>query len=299
MFKSLLAGLASALALTAAGAEAPGGAPLESFALYYGSQPPVAQLAAFDAAVIEPDSGFDPRANPLPHTEWFAYASVGEVLPSRGYYKALPKKWLAGHNHAWASHVVDQSEPGWPAFFVEHVIAPLWARGYRGFFLDTLDSYQLVARTDAERARQQAGIVALVRAIKARYPDAKLIFNRGFEILPQVHDLVYAVAFESLYQGWDQSRQRYVEVPPADRDWLLAQAATISGQYHLPVLSIDYCAPADSDCARDTVAKIRAHGIVPYVTDGALATVGTGPARGGEPSSSSSPSTSSSSSSSN
>jgi uncharacterized protein (TIGR01370 family) len=281
MLKSLLAGLASALALTAAGAEAPEPAPLGSFALYYGSQPPVEQLAAFDAVVIEPDSGFDPNAHLLPHTQWFAYASVGEVLPSRAYYAALPKAWLAGHNHAWASRVVDQSEPGWPAFYLEHVIAPLWARGYRGFFLDTLDSYQLVARTDAERARQQAGLVALVRAIKARYPDAKLIFNRGFEILPQLHDLVYAVAFESLYSRWDQAHQRYVEVPQADRDWLLAQAQTIREQYRLPVLSIDYCAPADADCARDTVAKIRAHGIVPYVTDGALATVGTGPAAAG------------------
>jgi len=277
MLKSLLACLASALAITSAGAQTSAAGPLESFALYYGSHPPIEPLSAFDVAVIEPDSGFEPRAHRLPHTEWFAYASVGEVLLSRRYYAALPKHWLAGHNEAWASRVIDQSHPGWPAFYVQHVIAPLWDAGYRGFFLDTLDSYQLFARTDAERARQQAGLIAVVRAIKARYPEAKLLFNRGFEILPQVHDLVYAVAFESLYQGWDQARQRYVEVPEADRAWLLAQARTIREQYHLPVLSIDYCAPGDAACARDTVAKIGALGIVPYVTDGALATVGTGP----------------------
>jgi hypothetical protein len=85
--------------------------------------------------------------------------------------------------------------------FIEHVIAPPWDKGYRGFFLDTLDSYRLAATTDAQRARQQAGLVAVIRAIKARYPDAKLIFNRGFEILPQVHDFAYAVVFESLFKG--------------------------------------------------------------------------------------------------
>jgi len=247
-----------------------------SVAFYYGIDPPVELLSGYDAAVVEPDSGFNPLAHRLPHTTWFAYASVGEVLPSRSYYADLPKAWLAGHNESWASRVVDQSQPGWPAFYVDHVIAPLWDKGYRGFFLDTLDSWQLVAKTDAERARQQAGLAAVIRAVRARYPDAKLIFNRGFEILPQVHDLAYAVAFESLYRGWDQAQQRYVEVSQADRDWLLAQASTIRTQYHLPVVSIDYCPPADRACARDTATKIRALGIVPYVTDGALSTMGIG-----------------------
>lgn len=260
---------------TSSSAAAPSGTS-PTFALYYGEDPPVDQLSAFDAAVVEPDSHFNPRAHPMPHTTWFAYASVGEVLPSRPWFNAMPKSWLQGSNAAWASRVVDQSQADWPAFFVDHVIAPLWQRGYRGFFLDTLDSYQLVAKTDDERARQQAGIVAVIRAIKTRYPDAKLILNRGFELMPQVHDQVYAVAFESLYRSWNQGEQRYGEVSAADRAWLLGQARTIQSQYHLPVVSIDYCPPADAACARDTVAKIRADGIVPYVTDGGLKTMGVG-----------------------
>ncbi|HLX01216.1 MAG TPA: bifunctional glycoside hydrolase 114/ polysaccharide deacetylase family protein [Trinickia sp.] len=277
--------LASLLAWTVGAAQAaapPGGlastppAAAPSFALYYGQDPPVELLSAYDAAIVEPDSGFDPLAHRLPHTTWFAYASVGEVLPSRSYYAALPKAWLLGQNEAWASRVVDQSQPAWPAFFVDHVIEPLWDKGYRGFFLDTLDSYRLAAQTDDARARQEAGLVAVIRAIKARHPDAKLIFNRGFEILPQVHDLVYAVAFESLFRGWDEAQQRYVEVPAADRAWLIGQADTIRERYGLPVLSVDYCPGADPACARATVAEIEAHGIVPYVTDGGLQTMGSG-----------------------
>lgn len=247
-----------------------------SVAFFYGEQVPVAALRAFDAVVVEPDSGFDPAAQQDGHTAWFAYVSVGEVTPQRQYYAAMPKEWLAGHNAAWESKVVDQEAPGWPAFFVRQVIAPLWRKGYRGFFLDTLDSYQLIAKTDAARQRQQAGLVAVIRAIKARYPRASLIFNRGFEILPQVHDLVYAVAFESLYNGWDQGKQRYTEVPPADRGWLLGQAKIVREQYALPVIAIDYCAPGDEPCVRETVQKICKDGLVPYVTDGALRTVGTG-----------------------
>jgi uncharacterized protein (TIGR01370 family) len=251
-------------------------ASLPSVAFFYGEQVPVEALSAFDAVVVEPDSGFDPAAQQGGRTAWFAYVSVGEVTPQRQYYAAMPKEWLAGHNAAWQSKVVDQDAPGWPAFYVKQVIAPLWRKGYRGFFLDTLDSYQLIARTDVARQRQQAGLVAVIRAIKARYPQAKLMFNRGFEILPQVHDLVYAVAFESLYSGWDQGKQRYTQVPPADRSWLLGQAKIIREQYALPVIAIDYCAPGDEQCAHETVQKICKDGLVPYVADGALQTVGTG-----------------------
>jgi hypothetical protein len=246
-----------------------------TFAFYYGANPPVAELSAFDAVVVEPTSGFDPGHARAPNTAWFAYVSVGEVLPSAPYYPDLPKQWLVGGNAAWGSRVVNQAAPGWPQFYVDHVIAPLWARGYRGFFLDTLDSYQLYAKNDAERASAQAGMVAVVKAIKSRYPQAKLIFNRGFEILPQVHDQVYALAFESLFQGWNQAEQRYTEVPQSDRDWLMAQAKTAAG-YGLPVISIDYCAPAERRCARDTAAKIKALGVIPYVTDPLLGTVGVG-----------------------
>jgi len=274
-------GIALALALgaaTAAAAPAPAAqtASMPSIALHYGARPPVDALQAFDIAVVEPDSGFDPRQAATPATAWFAYVSVGEVLESRPYFKDIPKAWFVGRNDAWNAPVIDQAADGWPAFYVDKVIAPLWQRGFRGFFLDTLDSYQLAARTDAERARQEAGLVRVIRAIKARYPEARLVFNRGFEILPQVHDLAYAVAFESLFRGWNQAQGRYVDVPQADRDWLLAQARTIREQYRLPVISIDYCPPADRRCARETAQRIRALGITPYVADPGLQTVGIG-----------------------
>ncbi len=233
-------------------------------------------LQAFDVAVVEPDSGFDPRKVKTPHTEWFAYVSVGEVLSGRTYFGDIPKDWLVGDNDAWHARVIDQAADGWPAFYVDKVIAPLWERGYRGFFLDTLDSYHLVAKTDIERARQEAGMVRAIQAIKARYPDAKLLFNRGFEILPKVHSLAYGVVFESLFRGWNQAQGVYTEVSQDDRDWLLNQARIVREQYRLPVISIDYCPPAERKCQRDIARKIRAHGITPYVTDPALQTVGVG-----------------------
>ncbi|MEI6724268.1 MAG: endo alpha-1,4 polygalactosaminidase [Betaproteobacteria bacterium] len=173
-----------------------------SVALFYGASPPLDELAAFDAVVLEPDHA--PR--PLPaarHTAWFAYVSLGEVHPTRPYFKALPGAWKLGTNAAFDSAVIDQAQPAWAEFFCETIVRPLWDRGFRGFFLDTLDSYHLVAKTDAERARQEAGLAAVITLLKKKFPEAKLMFNRGFEILPKVHGLVYAVAAESLYRSYD------------------------------------------------------------------------------------------------
>ncbi|MBN3754658.1 hypothetical protein G3N95_17030 [Paraburkholderia sp. Tr-20389] len=245
-------------------------------AFFYGANVQAERFEPFDTVVIEPDSGFDPRTHTAHCPNWYAYVSVGEVTKQRAYYAKMPKTWFAGSNAAWSSTVVDQTAPGWPAFLVDEIVKPLWERGYRGFFLDTLDSYQLVAKTDVERAQQQAGIVAVLHALKARYPQAQLILNRGFDILPQVHDQVAAVAFESLFGRWDQTNQRYDDVPENDREWLLAQARQIHERYRLPVISIDYCPPDDDACRREIVQKIEALGLVPYVTDGGLQTIGVG-----------------------
>ena len=210
------------------------------------------------------------------HTQLFAYVSVGELHPTRDYFSRLPPAWRVGANTAWGSIVVDQAQPDWPAWFVENAVAPLWKAGYRGFFLDTLDSFNIVAKTDAERARQIDGLARTVRAIKAAYPEARLIFNRGFEILPQVQALADAVAAESLFRGWNAAGNSYQDVSEGDRQWLLGQLNVIKDQYRKPVIAIDYVAPGQRELARDTARRIAALGFTPWVANPALDLVGIG-----------------------
>ncbi|HEV2610354.1 MAG TPA: bifunctional glycoside hydrolase 114/ polysaccharide deacetylase family protein [Noviherbaspirillum sp.] len=254
-----------------------------SVAFYYGDNPPLSDLQAFDIAVVEPAHVRNPRATARASAdgghELFAYVSLGEVQPSRPYYASLPKNVLRGDNAAWGSRVIDQAAPGWSDFFLNTIIAPLWEQGWRGFFLDTLDSYQLFATTDAERATQTAAMVGILREMKRRYPEARLIFNRGFELLPEVSSLVYAVAAESLYQGFDAGKNAYRPVPEQDREWLMGQMKTARDRYKLPVIAIDYVAPdsaASRELARSTAARIMADGFIPWVADGGLVSLGVG-----------------------
>ncbi len=251
-------------------------------AFYYGEAPPLADLQAFDIAVVEPDHVPDPRRYARAPAdgghELFAYVSLGEVLSSRAYYRGLPAAALRADNPAWGGKVIDQTAPGWREFFLLQVIAPLWEKGWRGFFIDTLDSYQLFAKTDAERAAQVQALTGTLQELKRRYPQARLMLNRGFELLPALAPITYAVAAESLYRGYDGG-QRYRPVPEQDRAWLQAQLQTVREQYHLPVIVIDYVDPNQPqarDIARATADRIRAQGFIPWVADGELRSIGVG-----------------------
>lgn len=243
-------------------------------AFYYGREIPLNEFRAFDIVVVEPEHGHDPKAYRSPHSELFAYVSVGETQPFRPYYSSIPEAWKIAANSAWGSRVIDLSQPEWANFVAERVVAPLWQRGYRGFFLDTLDSYRLATKFDEQA--QQDGLVRVIETLRGRFPGIRLILNRGFDIVPRIKDKIEMVAGESLFQGWDANRQRYTPVPAADREWLLGQLRTIRERDGLPVISIDYVPPGNLPLMRDTARQIAQAGIIPWVSDSQLEHLGIG-----------------------
>src|SRR5690242_12052051 len=80
-------------------------AALSSAAFYYGPQPPLDRLHAFDIVVVDPDSNVKPSKDNLPSSELFAYVSVGEVDPSASYAKQIPQQWILGENKVWHAKI--------------------------------------------------------------------------------------------------------------------------------------------------------------------------------------------------
>ena len=245
-------------------------------ALYYGQGRELSEFRTFDILVVDPDQPasrtLDRQA--LAPTQVYAYVSVTEVHPTRGHYPDIPAAWKLARNQDWKSDVIDQSQPDWPAFFAERVVAPLWQQGYRGFFLDTLDSYRLAKKFD--ETQQQQGLVRVIETLHQRFPGIRLIFNRGFDLLAQLPGKVEMVAAESLYQRWNAAAQRYEAVPEADRQWLQAQLRRAQQEFGLPALAIDYVAPHNRALARQTAARIAADGFIPWVSDADLGSIGVG-----------------------
>ena len=244
-------------------------------AFYYGPAIPWAELSLFDYPVVEPGqasgvpTGFQDQS-------FYAYVSLGEVLATRPYFSQILPEWKLGENANWGSFILDQSSPQLRDLFLEQVFTPLWEQGYRGFFLDTLDSYQLAVSDEAGRQAQREGLAALINAVGERFPEAGFIFNRGFELMPRVNARVDAIAAESLYQRWQPDKQAYQAVPEPDRAWLIEAFRNSRETYGIDSIAIDYAPSAARDQARDLANNIAVHGIIPWVTNPAIDSMGVG-----------------------
>ena len=245
---------------------------IHDLAFYYGPAVPFRELGHYDHVVVQPE---DVDANTLKalnrRTVAVAYISAGES-PLRS---DAPAGWSLGINKAWGTRVMDLTNPAWRDRLLER-IAEFHDRGYRAVFLDTLDSYLLFARTPEAKNAQQAGLKALIKAIHQRWPHLQIVLNRGFELLPDVHDSVAGIVAESLFRRWDNAQGQYEAVPPDDRRWLLDRLHEARDRYHLPVVVVDYAPDTERKQARATARRIAAEGFVPYVTDAGLDMLGVG-----------------------
>ncbi|HEY2517693.1 MAG TPA: endo alpha-1,4 polygalactosaminidase [Polyangiaceae bacterium] len=245
-------------------------------AFFYGHPVPPTLFAHYDRVVVDPDALASPPSGPGLRAQALAYVAVGEVAHTRSWYAQVDRRWMLGQNAAWQSDVIDQTRPEWRAFLLTQVFDPLWKRGYRGFFLDALDSYDGVIKDPAARRAQADGLATTIQAIAARYPGAALVLNRGFDVLDRVAPVIAGIAAESLYGGWNPTLRAYQDVSPQDRAWLEARLRDARDRLHLPVTSIDY-APADPPTRRREIARrIAADGFDPWVTNPELDDLGVG-----------------------
>lgn len=248
-----------------------------SVAIFYGFNPPVDQLSLFDRLILEPDAikADELKALTASGAVPYAYLSIGEVGPDRNYASQIKTDWVLGENKTWKSKVFDLRNAELGNFLLSRVNALVKA-GYSGLFLDTMDSYQLFAKTPEARQQQESALTGLIARIKQQHPSIRLIANRGFEVLEKAAPYLEAVAAESLYASWDNNAQEYVDVKGSDREWLLAKLQTAKDQYKLDVISIEYLPPARRKEAVAVAKVVAAHGFIPWVATPALDYVGVG-----------------------
>ena len=270
--KRLLAALALFVggpAVHAAGLPQP-----SSVVFWYADQPPLAELSQFEWSVVEPGhmTAADVKTLRKLGSQPFAYVSIGEFDGTKAEIDkaGLRKAVTPVRNDSWDSQVMDLTSPTWREHLLGRAKA-LQAQGYAGLFLDTLDSFQLLP--EASREAQRAGLASLLREMHKRQPNLKLFFNRGFEVLPELDGVAAAVAFESLYAGWDAAAKRYRPVPEADRQWLLGELQPLRAK-GIPLVAIDYLPPERREEARALAKRLRDEGYIPFVSTPELDSMG-------------------------
>ncbi len=246
----------------------------KSAIVYYAEDISYANVGVHDYIIVEP-------ANLSPYTHGFkrykkkiyAYVSLGETVTERDYAAQIKPEWKLGQNRLWNSTIMDVSNDEYHAFIYDKVIQPLVDKGYENLFFDTLDSYQSVALTDEEREEYRRGLIRFIKKLRHRFPTMKLILNRGFEIMDEVHQELEAVLFESLFYGLSSKDLSYTAVKREDRDWLLEKVDRLKS-YGLDVIALDYIDISEKKKIADTLEKIKALGIIPYVSNKALTRYG-------------------------
>jgi len=243
-------------------------------AFFYGKPVPPELFAQYDRVVVEPENLPAPPSGV--RAETFAYVSVGEMADTNALQKEAPRGCFVARNADWRAEVANLTCPAWHAFVLERLIEPLWARGYRGFFLDTLDSFELVAKTPDARKTQIAGLATLLKKVIQRHPNVKFILNRGFDVIGRVRANVVGIAAESLFAEWNSKAKKYGPVSESDRQWLTARLQKVTNEHKLPITVIDYVPREKLEERREVARKILALGYDAWVTNAALDDLGVG-----------------------
>lgn len=234
----------------------------KSAILYYGKNISYPMVGVHDYIIVQPDSINSYRHGfRLYQDKIYAYVSIGEIHSDTKEYGEIDLKWIVAENRAWNSQVIDIKNEAYQQFLFEKMIKPLIKRGFRNFFFDTLDAYQLAAKSDHEREESEKALAQFINTFHQKYPESKLIINRGFEIIDDVHNAVDAVLFESYYQN-----ANYEKVSDADRVWLDRYIQKIKS-YDLDVISVEYVKEGESQQARDIVENVLAKEMIPYVAN--------------------------------
>ena len=248
----------------------------KSAIVYYGNKISYPMVGIHNYIIVQPT-----HTNTATHgfkvykDKMYAYVSIGEIDKDIKEFTKIKKEWIVGNNKAWNSPVLDLTNPEYKEFLFKDIIQPQMKRGFKNFFFDTLDSYQLVCKTKEQRAKSEAALVDIINTFHKRYPDSKLIINRGFEIIDKVHESVNAVLFESYYHGLAGKDLSYQKVSEQDRSWLDTYIKKIQ-QYKLDLICVDYLPLEDlnSKEAQETINKITEKGMIPYLATKDLTTYG-------------------------
>jgi len=243
----------------------------KSAIIYYGEDISYPLVGIHDYIIVQPKlintyrHGFD-----LYKKKIYAYISIGEIDRDTKIYKDINRSWIRTDNKSWKSDVLDIRNKEYQEFIFTKQIEPEIKRGFENFFFDTLDSYYLYAKKPKEIKAARKALADFINEFHKRYPNAKLVINRGFDIIDQVHNSITAVLFESYYKGLD-AKLNYKDVSQKDREWLDLKLQKAK-KYGLDIIAVDYV--KEQKKAKEIAKKLQAKGFIPYIADKDLLSYG-------------------------
>jgi uncharacterized protein (TIGR01370 family) len=244
------------------------------WAVDYGPRSDPALSRHYQLLVLEPDH-VRPIA-PLrgPDSILLGYVSLGEVEKSRPYFADLFKAGaLTKPNPNWPNaRMADLRHAAWRLVLLDNIIPAILARGYNGIFIDTTDNAEAMEQADPVGNKGMIdAAAALILAIRVRFPNMRIMLNRGYAVLPQVAGAIDYLLGEAMASRWNFARNAYELLSDDDWNWQAdrlrkAQAANPV----LRIVTLDYWKSDDTRQVAALYARERKAGFFPYVSTLAL-----------------------------
>ena len=147
------------------------------------------------------------------------------------YENGVPKP-----NNNWGSWFVDAGNPVWQAKVIDET-RDILSYGVDGIFMDTLDTVDVDIST-------LSGMADLVKKLDETFPEAKLVANRGFTVLPYISQHIDGMMFESFNTTIDFDRGIVVDLDETSIEWNETVACNtinaIRRYDYFPIFALDY-----------------------------------------------------------
>ena len=241
----------------------------ERWAVYYAKELPASTFKDYDLVVFDRLYYPDDFKSLQPKTTVLAYVSIGEVHGDTDEHKLLDaQKALIGTRTKWNSYPVDITSLTW-AKMVSAQVEDALAKGFDGVMFDTVDTALHLADMESPEKGQKAqdAAIGLIASIKKAHPGAKIMLNRGFEILVRVAPALDYALGESMLAETDISSGQS-KVFPANTYQSTASRLLEARRANprLKLYTLDYWDQKDVDGLQKLYAIQRARGFHPYVT---------------------------------
>ncbi len=223
----------------------------QSFYCYYGSGR-VAELSHYDLVILHTPQMASEDVKRLRElgVVTVGYITVGEDDPREarkgdgtgpgGYaswYFDDDNDGQPDRNPIWHSYYTNANDPKWRADRVAEARRLVEEYGFDGIFLDTLD-------TATARPHTKPGMIRLVQELREALPDAPIILNQGFSMLPELAPLADGLMLESFTATYDFDSRSYMLNYPQSIDWHLKRVQSeilpVIEKHPLKVLVLDY-----------------------------------------------------------
>jgi polysaccharide biosynthesis protein PelA len=264
LFVSGLAGLPIGLAAAKAAAQVA----RQRFLVYYGAKfETVAD--SYDMVVLDDNPGAAALVNRRPATTFLNYISLAEIHVGRPYFRALQARGIVGEpSPDWPdSRFLDLRNPAWAGLVIEELVPRALSRGYKGIFLDTIDSAEAMERRDPAR---NAGMVraasSVLRDIRKAFPQIRVMVNRGYAALPAAVGAFDMLLGESLHSTFGPSPTDFHRQTASDVTWQRSRMLEARGRDpRLELYCLDYWDPQDVAGIARLYLEARTAGVIPYV----------------------------------